>query len=363
MLVAWRARPTAFADYVYLADAWWHGRNWIAFPGDFLDAIPYHGRAYVIAPPLPALLLLPLVWLFGTNANQTLLDNALGALGVFAAWRLCERIGLDRRTTAAATAFAFFGTSFFVCATTGAVWFLEDAAAFSFSLLALAETFGRGRAWLVAVWALCAALSRYPEFGALPAYVALGLIRRGRGAGEERFAFPLVPALVGWVLYNFNRWRSVLDEGYRYYHRAMDPASAAPAFSLAYVPMQMHELLATGPRVIGRAPWIVPSLFGTSITFTSLPFAYAPFAGFGFEARALWFAVVATALPALCYYDSGNEQFGVRHALDFEPFLFALLLLALKRRPSLLVTRALVAFAAVGGVGALVWLLWPDLAR
>jgi len=42
----------------------------------------------------------------------------------------------------------------------------------------------------------------------------------------------------------------------------------------------------------------------------------------------LWCATFLVAGPSLLYYANGGAQFGMRHALDFEPFLFVLLAIA-----------------------------------
>jgi hypothetical protein len=47
----------------------------------------------------------------------------------------------------------------------------------------------------------------------------------------------------------------------------------------------------------------------------------------------LWLLAAATAVPSLLYYVTGYVQFGMRHALDFEPFLVALMIVAAKTRP------------------------------
>jgi len=365
MLLIWHGQATGFDNYVYLADAWRHGRNWIAFPGDFIDAMPFHGRAYIIEAPMPAILLFPAVLAFGTSANQTLLSNLLGAVAVFGAWRLCENIGLGRVPTIAATAFMVFGTSLFACSVVGSVWFLGHVSAVAFTLLALAECFGRRRAWLVASWALGAAFSRYPLFAAMPLYFIALAARERRALVVERFLTPVVPALIAWALYNYTRWGTLFDPAFSMFYRIMDPAHVnEPAtFSLAYVPRQIQAFFLSPPRLIATPPWIVPPYFGFSMTFASAPFLYALFAGATLEALVLWGATIVTALPALAYYGTGDGQFGTRHALDFEPFLFALLVLALKRRPAPFVTAALVAFAAFGIYESLVWLLAPDLTR
>ena len=84
-------------NFVWEADAWLHGYTYLPhFPGDYIDAIPYHGRAYVYQAPLPAVLLLPFVAVWGLSTNQTLLAIALAALGVATAWRVARRIGVSR---------------------------------------------------------------------------------------------------------------------------------------------------------------------------------------------------------------------------------------------------------------------------
>jgi hypothetical protein len=47
---------------------------------------------------------------------------------------------------------------------------------------------------------------------------------------------------------------------------------------------------------------------------------------------ALWAATLLVAAPNFLYYVNGFAQFGMRHALDFEPFLVALMMLAVRDR-------------------------------
>jgi hypothetical protein len=364
MLGLWHARPTLYDNYVWLADAWLHGRNWITFPGDWIDAVPYHGRAYVVEAPTPAILMLPLVLIFGTDADQTLVDNLLGAVAVYGCCRFCVRVGVGRVATVAVTIFAFFGTSLFVCATRGDVWFLAHVSAFAFSMLALCELAGKRRAWLVAVWALAAAFSRYPLLLVVPMYAALLLWEsRQRAKTFESYASVVLPVAVVSALYNRNRWGTFVDRGFSIWYRVMDSryAQNPHPFSLANLPEQLRLYFATAPRLLGDAPWLVPPRFGFGIDVSSLPLVYALWAGWNARTAMLWVATFATAIPALTYYDTGGEQYGVRHALDFEPFLFALLALALARRPSWIVTCALFAFAALGIYLGLVFLLAPNL--
>ena len=76
-----------------------------------------------------------------------------------------------------------------------------------------------------------------------------------------------------------------------------------------------------------------------------------------FDRRVLayWLAAILTAGPSLLYYDRGGAQFGMRHALDFEPFLFALIVIAIRNGVPAW-GRILVAYSiAVGLLGISYW--------
>jgi len=47
---------------------------------------------------------------------------------------------------------------------------------------------------------------------------------------------------------------------------------------------------------------------------------------------ALWLTAAAVALPDFLYYLNGWYQFGMRHALDFEPYLFVLMALGVREK-------------------------------
>ena len=75
---------------------------------------------------------------------------------------------------------------------------------------------------------------------------------------------------------------------------------------------------------------------------------------------ALWVAAILTAIPNFIYYVNGFAQFGMRHALDFEPFLVALMMLAVRKRVPLWSYPLLVFSMAVGFWGC--W-FWNDFVR
>ena len=130
-------RATPYNNFVLLAQALLHGRAWIDWPGAYIDALQYGGRYYVIEAPMPAILLLPFVAIFGGETNQTALAVVLCAVAVGAAWELGERLGLSSASNAWICAFLLAGTDLLWCATFGDVWFLANVSAVCFTMLAL----------------------------------------------------------------------------------------------------------------------------------------------------------------------------------------------------------------------------------
>ncbi len=332
-------RAATFDNFVWLADAWLHGTPYLPhFPGDYIDAIPYHGRAYVYEAPLPAVLMLPLVAIWGLDANETVVSVLLGGVGVGAAYRVARSIGVSRAWASLLAAFLLFGTSYAYCCVEGDVWFIAHAGAVAFTLLAIAECLNARVTWRVALWALCATFCRYPMALALPVY-AIAVWPSLRGDVRRFAGVALVGALfaVPSALYNHARWGTFADVGFTKFYRIMDVGRTdpSPPFALKNLAMQLHFYFAQAPNVIAQPPYLIAGTFGTALTYTSPALIIALLAPLRERAvQLLWLATLLCAVPALLYYSTGMVQLGVRHALDFIPFLYGLTAYAIRARPT-----------------------------
>jgi hypothetical protein len=323
-----------------LAQALLHGRAWIDWPGPYIDALNYGGRYYIIEGPLPAVLILPLVAIVGAHANQTLLAAVLAAVAIGAAWELGERFGLRRSATAWICGFLLAGTDLLWCAMLGDVWFLAHVSVVCFTLLALVELAGKRRGWLVALFAACAFESRFSMLAAVPVYGyllaspppnAAGTLNR---RGLISFAAVLAGVGVVWLIYNFVRWGTWNDIGYTtWYHQDASGSPTGSPFRLDYLSFELWSFFVQMPVRVPDFPWLRPDFSGVALTWSSPALLLAFFARrpVGWVI-ALWTAVLLTAVPNLLYYVNGYAQFGMRHALDFEPFLVALMILAVRNR-------------------------------
>ena len=362
-------RATPYNNFVLLAQAFLHGRAWIDWPGSYIDALQYNGRYYVIEAPLPAILLLPFVALFGAQTNQTALAVVLCAVAIGAAWELGERLGLRAQANAWICAFLLAGTDLLWCATFGDVWFIAHVAAVCFTMLALVELAGKRRGWLVALFAACAVESRFSMIGAIPVYAYLLVCHpeerpqaASRRTNDEArltsFASVLVVVASLWLFYNRARWGTWNDIGYTtWYHQDQVGMPTGSPFRFSYVPYQLWSFFVQMPTALAAYPWLRPEFSGVALTWTSPALIVAFFARRpAIWVVSLWIAAILTAVPNFLYYVNGFAQFGMRHALDFEPFLVALMMLAVRERLAWW-AEALIAYSAAAGVwGCWYWL-------
>jgi hypothetical protein len=358
-------RATPYNNFVLLAQAFLHGRTWIDWPGSYIDALQYAGRYYVIEAPLPALLLIPFVAVFGAQTNQTMLGVVLAGVATGAAWELGERLGLSRASNVWICAFLLAGTDLLWCAMLGDVWFVAHVCAVCFTMLALVELAGKRRGWLVALWAACAFESRFSMIAAVPVYAYLLMCdpepfdsAQDKLRGITSFVSLLCGVAVLWVLYNRARWGTWTDIGYTtWYHQDEVGMPTGSPFRLSYLFYQLWSFFVQTPTQLPAYPGLRPEYSGVALTWTSPALVLA------FLARApvrcviaLWVAALLTAVPNFLYYVNGFAQFGMRHALDFEPFLVALMMLAVRKAFPLWGKVLIVYSTAVGLWGCWYWL-------
>jgi hypothetical protein len=107
------------------------------------DGVP---RALVPFPPLPAVVLMPFVALWGLNADGQLIFAILGALDVGIAWWMLGRLPIRTWVRFAATVFFGFGTVFWYAAQLGTTWYQAHVLAVGLALAAVGVALGRDRA-------------------------------------------------------------------------------------------------------------------------------------------------------------------------------------------------------------------------
>jgi hypothetical protein len=353
-------KDTAYNNYTLLAQAWLHGHVWIDGPLSGIDALQYAGHFYIIEAPLPAVLMLPVVLLFGAHANEVMVGAVCAAIAVAAADLLFERMGVERKQRAWLTAFFAAGTVLWWCTAFGAVWMFAHVAGIMFALLALVECYGRRRGWLIGLLIGCAALCRFPLI--LSVIPIMAWLYAYKDSSDLRtvwsFAAGFIPLLLLYGWYNYVRWHTLGDIGYTlWYHQDQVGEPTGRPFKLHYLPFNLYSFFLLPPEWMAQFPWLKPTSFGVALTFTSPALLLACLARLRSRETLIWWsATLLTAAPSLLYYVNGFEQFGMRHSLDFTAFLLPLMARGLQRAQGTL-WYGLIAFSIAANAYG-VWYSW-----
>jgi hypothetical protein len=286
-------------------------------------------------------------------------------IAIGAAWLVARRMGADLAVATWTTLFFTFGTSLAWCAIYGAVWYVAHTVAVMFAMFAVLEVLGRRRLWLVTLLVVLAAGSRFTLILALPplaVYLVATLAPERRLRALGACACVIVPAAALYVAYNYARWGGPADIGYvTWFHGDQIGDRTGSPFRLAYFTYELGSFFDRLPTLSGAYPWVKPSYGSVPLEITSPALVLAFFArGNRSLGIALATAALLVAVPSFVYYANGGVQWGMRHALDFIPFLFPLIVLGANRVPRP-VTAVLCGISiAVGFWGIWYWRVFFD---
>ena len=374
-----------FDYFTLLADAFLHGRLGLDGAPPWLNELvpTADGRFAVVYPPAPAVLLLPLVAVFGRGLHQEIPSMLIGAANVALLSLVLREMGVPpRRRILLALVFAF-GSVAWYSAVVGTAWHFAHVVATCGMLLAVYAAQRDAPTWSIGLAFGLAALSRLPVAAAAPffaAYLADRAARSRRGSrvpfGVPRamraadwrppvrvfahLALPFVAALAVPVAldlaYNAARFGSPLEPGYALIPGLLNEAQYRNGFfSLSNIPRQLHALFLTGPAFSSNPPWIRPHLVGgLSVLLTT------PLLLWSFRVRdrdwftlGAWASVALIFVPILTHADPGGAQWGYRYAQDAYPLLFLLVARALRAGAGRAARLAAVAGFVVNAWGVL----------
>ncbi len=369
------AAPLSDDPFVPLARAFLAGRLDLIQSMPWLELVPRAGGGwYVPFPPLPALLLVPIVWAFPTFWLDTGPPCAVaGAVAVWLVWRVMGQVGLAFRPRLALAAGFAFGSEFvWVAATGGPHLWVQTLSA---TLLLGALTLALDGRWPVLAGFLFAGASlgcRLPVAFALPLFVGLygrrgwplRLPRGGEARALAAFAMGMLPVAIGVGWYNLARFGSPLEFGYGLIVGA-DGASvlSEPWFthgidSPLYLPRGLFALFLQPFAFATRFPWLQPTWMGEAVTFT-MPVVFALWWARSRERLVVlaWLALVGVMLPDLMHGTPGFAQYGYRFVVDALPIVWILLAWVVRERG---LTRGIAVALALGVAAQLygLWTIW-----
>lgn len=363
------AGPSPNNHYVHLADSYLHGQLHLVAdkPPGRNDWARYGGRWYVSFPPLPALVILPAVAIWGTAVWDPLfwaLFAGLGPAMLFLWLRALRESGHSPRTQEDdlwLTALFAFGTAFYYSSVQGTVWFAAHVVAVPLTALFAHFATGARRPllaglclgacfmarpstlWLALFFgfeAVTAAPRRRPEgAGTWLSGLLARLSAPGRepGAGARvlawlrasephqwvprclLFSLPVLAVLGLSLWLNQARFDDPLVFGHEHLQiRWRARIERWGLFDYHYLARNLGVWLAALPWLSSEAPYLMISRHGLALWVTTPNLLWLPWPRrWTPTMSALAVAAAAVALMDLCYQNSGWVQFAYRFGLDY----------------------------------------------
>ena len=323
-----------------LASDMFVGRSDLSTLTTINDIVTMNGRNYQAMSLLPTVPYLPLVpfhdlWPF----SRWIVSAVIGILAGWLALPVARRYGPGGMADYWLAALGAFGTLLFTLTIEGDFYYLAHLEATLLIFLALIEWKDRRRAWAMGLLIGLAALAR-PTLLLVAVPFGLALLAEDRPRLRTAIAFGLpilaAVAVTGW--WDWVRFGSVTETGYGI--AWLDPRGpleglrAQGLFSASHVPTNLALFIGGGYTVRDTFPWLVPSSQGQSILLTTPAILIAVGAGLRDRTnQVLWASVAVTAIPVFLYYGGGGAAtYGYRYAMDFVPFLVALVAIATVER-------------------------------
>lgn len=315
--------------FVRLAHAFLEGKLYLTDAPSWLnELVPVNGRYYVVYPPMPAIVLAPTVALL-RQISQTLISTFFGAANSVLVYLVLGRLKISPPTRLWLTFFFAFGTNHWYLAQTGSAWYFAHVVAVFFLFLAIWETLGKKRAFLVGIFLGAAYLARLPTVLAFPFFLIM-LVPWGKSKKTLPVVFQflagLAPFVAGNALYNWARFKVFYDIGYRLIPGVIDePDFRHGILHPANIGKQLRVMFLKLPLFRPSPPYLLPSHEGMALWITSPALIFSLAAPLKERlVRASWLTIPLLALPSLLHATVGYSQFGYRRAMDFMPFLVLL---------------------------------------
>jgi hypothetical protein len=318
---------TPYNHYTLLAKAFLQGNTYITKYAPWLEQVPKAiGSFYVANPPLPAILAMPFVAVFGENFSQQLLAHLLGAGCVVTAFFIALKIKASYKSAVWSALLMGFGNIIWFLAADGSMWYLAQVTGVFFALLSVNELVGKKRIVLITFFIGLAFLARIQLIFYLPFLILAVSSKNNLLKNVAVSFFAIAPIIIVFGIYNYVRFGSFFETGLKLIPGLInEPWFRNGLFNLSYIPGHLRLLFAEFPVIKNEFPFVYPTLSGLAIWITSPIFIVALNNNIKDKiVLSAWATIIFITLVDLAYGSAGISQFGYRYAVDVYPLLFLL---------------------------------------
>ncbi len=309
--------------------------------GDFAD---YQGKQYLFFGPLPSIILMPFVFLFGENFPQFSLSMLSLVLTYTVVYFLCKKLKFSSGDSLWLSNFFVFGTVLYFVSLVNISAYLVQALSTLFVMIAIFEYFSRKRWLFMGCMISAAILTRVTLIGFVIFFILE--IFRAREINLRRslilFIIPIILSISLLGIYNFKRFYSVFDTGYTRNVTVLGDAGGNHVkgfFNISHIPANLYVLFLMTYQPVKddsvnfflKFPYLKADGHGLAIWLTSPLFIYLVKSKKKAYTYNALITITILALPSLLYFGIGTTQSGYRYGLDFIPLLFLILVSAFEK--------------------------------
>src|SRR3989344_395978 len=355
MIISFNSNESVWQQNVQLAQSFLQGEAYLdnrsqtfgyfqfkgkTYPDNLVDTFEVNGKHYWHQSPLPAVVFVPFVWLFGPLPLQNIFSIFISVANVYLVFALARILGIERPKDAFLVALAFvFGSAFIEVAISPNAWQFNQNAATFFTLFSFFEFFTKKRWGRIGAYSALAAGLRLQL---LPIFLFFAVEFFFQEKNQKRIRnfvsllLPMILLILFFSWYNYIRTGSVsLMTGFVNNMVGLPDQLTAlrdayGSFSLHFVPQNIYYYFLKGFTPVtelnagGANPFhvISPYIYISRISAASLLILMPLVAFIRLNAlkKPLVLRIFATTflilLPLLFHYYSQP-----RYAVDFMPLL------------------------------------------
>ena len=328
-------------SYVLFAESLLHGNLKLPPMDNYGDMIFFHGNYYLPYPPLPALILMPFVAVFGASqVNTVAVATIMACISIYLVYKILLRLAVKQEYLPWLLIAIFFGTGYwYALFTTHHVYSFAHITSFLFQLLLINELLGKRRWWLVGLYIGCSFLTRqFTIFYILFAvgymiYLQRNQIEKIRFKDFVALFLPVGMLVAVYLVYNYLRFGDPFTSGYDhilFIGVLKERVSEYGLFNVRYFLFNLYSFLIKGFTIEFKGKDYLSikdmDLWGSSLLAAS-PFVVASLKArwSGILKSFAWLTIVCILTGQLFYHNNGFHQVNTsRFSLDFLPLLFVL---------------------------------------
>jgi hypothetical protein len=341
------------------------------------DLTFYLGHWYLPPPPLPAIILMPYVFLVGSgNVNTVLYSlffasiNSMILFLILDQLRKREWIKLSQVDSLWLVALFAFGTPQWWLGTLGMEWFISQILAVTFLAWSVFCALKGWSPWLVGLSLGLAMASRPNLFVIWPLLLAIAIqiVQDGKSNHCKlewkwlvkwiaESAIPVVVIVIGLLLYNYFRFDNPLDFGFININGSpsiIENVRKYGIYNIHFIPINLNVMLLKLPSIRPYSPFLFPSFEGMNIFVTTPALVYL---FHKYEKKwwiiGAWVSVALSVILLSLYSNTGAAQFGYKYVLDFIVPLMMLLAAVLGKKSSWIFRTLVLISVLINGFG--VW--------